>query len=57
MRRPMLRRYAPLFLRYPAELRLYTASGRNGGKYRLGYDMTLLEDEETMRGRLSAEPV
>ena len=53
----MLRRYAPLFLRYPAELMLYTASGRNGGRYRLGYDMTLLEDEETMWERLSAEPV
>ena len=45
----MLRRYAPLFARYPAELMLYTASGRNGGRYRLGYEMTLLETEETMR--------
>ena len=50
-----VRRYAPLFDRYPASMEIYTASGTSGGYYRLGYDMTrvltepeLLDDAEDL---------
>ncbi|MBQ9748418.1 MAG: hypothetical protein IJV98_06505 [Clostridia bacterium] len=43
-----LRYYAPVFGRYPAELEIYTETHKDGGRYKLGYDMTLLASEEEL---------
>lgn len=40
-----VRRWAPMFMKYPAELYLYTATKEGGGHYELGFDMKLLEKE------------
>ena len=40
-----VRRWAPMFMKYPAELYLYTATQEGGGHYELGFDMKLLEKE------------
>ncbi len=40
-----VRYMAPFFMKYPAELYLYTASHRGGGHYKLGFEMKLLEEE------------
>lgn len=42
------RYFAPLFLKHPAELYLYTATKQSGGHYRLGFDMRLLEKESEL---------
>lgn len=43
-----IRRFAPLFAECPAELYVYTARHENGGHYRLGYQMEILETESEM---------
>ena len=51
-----IRRMAPIFDRYPAELFLYTASHRSGGHWKLDFKMKRLETEKKLWDSLKAYP-
>lgn len=48
-----VRRNSPIFAQCPGELFLYTESHKNGGHYRLGFDMKRLHKEQTLWKHLS----
>lgn len=48
-----VRRNSPIFAVYPGELYMYTESHKNGGHYRLGYDMKRLHTEQKLWKSLS----
>lgn len=51
-----IRRMAPIFDRYPAELFLYTASHRSGGHWKLDFKMKRLETEKKLWDTLEECP-
>ncbi len=43
-----IRHMSPLFIRWPAELSVFTKSGKNGGRWKLNFEMNKLESEKQL---------